>query len=92
MDDELKFIINAIGLSRGHWNKCPNGHYYVISDCGGAMETSQCPDCKAVIGGKGHVLAAGNRHAAELGARPAWDPNGFNAQVARGEVDLNRIE
>ncbi len=51
MEDELKEIIEAIGLSRGHWNKCPNGHLYVIADCGGAMEEAKCPDCHAVIGG-----------------------------------------
>ena len=84
MEDELKIIIDAIGLSRGH--------YYVIADCGGAMETSKCPDCQAVIGGSNHQLAPGNRHASELGGRPAWDPNGFDAQVARGDVDLRRIQ
>ena len=31
-------IIDAIGLSGGHWFKCKNGHYYCIADCGGAME------------------------------------------------------
>jgi hypothetical protein len=91
MKDELRDIIDAIGLSRGHWNKCPNGHYYVIGDCGGAMETSKCPECQAVIGGNDHKLADGNRHAAELGGQPAWDPNEFDARVDRGEVDLNRM-
>lgn len=38
----------------GHWFKCPNGHYFAIGDCGGAMETSKCPDCGAKIGGANH--------------------------------------
>ncbi len=31
-------IIKAIGLSKGHWYECLNGHPYVIGECGGAME------------------------------------------------------
>ncbi len=27
-------IVNAIGLSKGHWYKCPNGHFYCIGECG----------------------------------------------------------
>jgi hypothetical protein len=90
LKDELSLIIEAIGLPRGNWNKCPNGHYYVIADCGGAMETSSCPDCQAVIGGNNHLLIRGNQHASELGGQNTWDPNGFNARMVRGEVDMRR--
>jgi hypothetical protein len=44
----------------GHRMQCPNGHVYVIGECGGAMETSRCPDCGATIGGASHRLAEGN--------------------------------
>jgi len=44
-------IIEAIDLKSGHWFECPNGHPYVIGECGGAMEKSLCPECKAEIGG-----------------------------------------
>ena len=44
-------------LKAGHWFKCPNGHYYVIGECGGAMQRGKCPDCKAEIGGDNHALA-----------------------------------
>lgn len=90
MKDELSLIIEAIGLPRGNWNKCQNGHYYVIADCGGAMETSSCPDCQAVIGGKNHLLIGGNQHASELGGQNTWDQNGFNARMLRGEIDMRR--
>ena len=40
---ERKMIIKAIGAKPGSWYKCPNGHYYQIGDCGGAMQTSRCP-------------------------------------------------
>jgi ERCC4-type nuclease len=30
-------IMKATGIGKNHWNKCPNGHYYAIGDCGGAM-------------------------------------------------------
>ena len=37
-EEEKKVIVSAIGLSKGHWFKCPMGHIYVIGECGGAME------------------------------------------------------
>ena len=49
--DNKKLIIEAIGLGSGHWYECPNGHPYVIGECGGAMQKSVCPECKAEIGG-----------------------------------------
>jgi hypothetical protein len=33
----MEEIMKATNIGRGHWNKCPNGHYYAIGDCGGAM-------------------------------------------------------
>lgn len=49
-------IVKAIGLSKGHWYQCPNGHPYAIGECGGAMQISQCLDCGAQIGGQQHTL------------------------------------
>jgi hypothetical protein len=37
IDEDFIEIMKAIGLDKGHWNKCPNGHFYVIGECGGAM-------------------------------------------------------
>ena len=69
-------IIKAMGLSKGHWYECPNGHVYAIGECGGATEESKCPECHARIGGTGHVLIDTNRVATGFdGARrPAYDP------------------
>lgn len=67
--DEKVMIFKAVGLSSvegsfgGHWYNCPNGHMYVIGECGGAMEESKCPNCGAVIGGGDHQIAAGNTRA-----------------------------
>ena len=64
--DEIMAVATAdLGRSRGWYNgghrfACPNGHLYVIGNCGGAMETSRCPDCGSVIGGSNHTLANGN--------------------------------
>lgn len=44
----------------GHLYRCPNGHMYVIGECGGAMQRSRCPECGASIGGTSHQLTAGN--------------------------------
>ena len=63
-----------MGLKQGHWYKCPQGHIYAITECGGAMEKSKCPDCGAVIGGEHHRLVEDNQVATEMdGARySAW--------------------
>ena len=67
-------IVKAVGLSKGHWFRCPNGHYYCIGECGGATEVGKCPECHADIGGTGHTLLAGNALAPEMdgAAHPAW--------------------
>eukprot|EP00794_Sanderia_malayensis_P005584 gene5584-6273_t len=72
--EEKEMVIKAIGLRAGHWYKCKNGHVYAIGECGGAMEESKCPECKEVIGGGNHDLAAGNEHAGEFdnSSHPAW--------------------
>lgn len=73
-DEEREMIVKAVGLNKGHWYKCPNGHVYAIGDCGGAMEQSKCPECNATIGGANHNLVQGNTLASEMdGAEhPAW--------------------
>ena len=35
--EERSMIIKAINAKPGSWYKCPNGHYYQIGECGGAM-------------------------------------------------------
>ena len=64
--NERQMIIKAISAKPGSWYKCPNGHYYQIGDCGGAMQTSKCPDCGSQIGGHSHRLLDSNQHAAEF--------------------------
>ena len=77
--DEKEMVIKAMGLRSGHWYKCPNGHFYAIGECGGAMETSKCPECNATIGGADHALAQGNAHAGEFdGSRHAAWSEGAN--------------
>uniref|UniRef100_UPI0037E7DECA NFX1-type zinc finger-containing protein 1 n=1 Tax=Semicossyphus pulcher TaxID=241346 RepID=UPI0037E7DECA len=73
-EEERKMIVSAMNMRQGHWYKCPNGHVYVITECGGAMESRRCPDCDAVIGGSSHRLESGNQVASEMdGAQhPAW--------------------
>nr|XP_023014369.1 NFX1-type zinc finger-containing protein 1-like [Leptinotarsa decemlineata] len=59
-------IVKAIGLSPGHWYKCPNGHPYLITECGGAMQVSKCNDCGVDIGGRNHRLLPGQEVATEM--------------------------
>lgn len=68
----IEVVTKDVG-GRGHWFQCPNGHYYVVGECGGPMQTSQCPDCRATVGGESHRPAEGNRHADIDGSsHPAW--------------------
>lgn len=71
---ERKMIVKAMGFKQGHWYKCPNGHIYVIADCGGANQGGTCNECKAAIGGQNHRLADGNTLAPEMdgASRSAW--------------------
>ncbi|XP_053575344.1 NFX1-type zinc finger-containing protein 1 [Bombina bombina] len=79
-DSERVMIVKAMGLQTGHWFKCPNNHIYVITECGGAMETSKCPDCQETIGGTQHTLHSTNRLAREMdGAHhAAWSETANN--------------
>ena len=67
--DEMLSVFRALGFGRsqagfgGHYYTCPNGHLYIISECGGAMETARCNECGAPIGGGSHALLASNRRA-----------------------------
>ncbi len=47
--------------ARGHWYKCRNGHQFVVTECGGAMEEAYCPECNAPIGGRDHNTVDGVR-------------------------------
>lgn len=35
---------------RGHWYRCPNNHYYCITECGMARQSARCPTCNVAIG------------------------------------------
>ncbi|KAJ4474239.1 hypothetical protein J3R30DRAFT_649522 [Lentinula aciculospora] len=64
---EKEEIVKAFGFShRGHFYNCPNGHPFVITECGGAMEASICPECGVPIGGVNHELNASNTRAREF--------------------------
>ncbi|XP_016333043.1 NFX1-type zinc finger-containing protein 1-like isoform X2 [Sinocyclocheilus anshuiensis] len=65
-DEERVMILKAIGLNKGHWYKCLNGHVYAIGECGGAVQQSKCPECNAAIGGTNHNLIQGNAVATEM--------------------------
>ncbi|KAH9887903.1 hypothetical protein C8Q73DRAFT_808008 [Cubamyces lactineus] len=64
---EREDIVKAFGFShRGHFYNCENGHTFVITECGGAMEASKCPECNAPIGGSDHRLLSTNTRATEF--------------------------
>ena len=86
-DAERQQIIKAVGLTQGHWFKCPNGHVYAIGECGGAMQEAKCNECGAMIGGGSYTLRSDNRVAGEMdGARfGAWSEHGNN--MANFQID-----
>ncbi|KAI8974770.1 hypothetical protein BD414DRAFT_424028 [Trametes punicea] len=64
---EREEIVKAFGFShRGHFYNCENGHTFVITECGGAMQESRCPECNALIGGSHHQLLSSNTRATEF--------------------------
>ncbi|KAN0098042.1 AAA domain containing protein [Tylopilus felleus] len=45
-------IVEALNFSHaGHFYICPNGHMFIMTECGGAVEVARCPECDAVVGG-----------------------------------------
>ncbi len=69
--EEKRQVIAAMSVEfsvRGHWYYCPNGHPFTIGECGQAMQRSQCPECGAVVGGRGHALESDNTRAEDLEA------------------------
>ncbi|KAJ3559292.1 hypothetical protein NP233_g11303 [Leucocoprinus birnbaumii] len=66
---EYEDIVKSFNFSHsGHFYNCQNGHTFVIGDCGGADQTSRCPECGAPIGGSGHQLDSSNTRNRELEA------------------------
>lgn len=65
--EEKMQIVGALGFANtGHYYNCPNGHMFVITECGGAMERSLCPECGETIGGTSHHLDPSNSRATEF--------------------------
>lgn len=87
-EQERLMVVQAMGLGKGRWFKCPNGHYYAIGECGGAMQESKCPECGAKIGGTNHALLSTNRFAPEMdgAAHPAWS-NAANMDMRNFHFD-----
>lgn len=79
-EQEKKMIHAAMGFGKGHWFECPNGHVYCITECGGAMEQSKCPECKEAIGGTCHQLIATNRLTSQMdgATHAAWSETANN--------------
>ncbi|CAG9814756.1 unnamed protein product [Phaedon cochleariae] len=73
VQEMMKTLESGIKISEF---KCPNGHPYIITECGGAMQEYTCPEagCGEKIGGTHHTLIGTNQLASEMdGARfAAW--------------------
>ncbi|XP_046375706.2 NFX1-type zinc finger-containing protein 1-like [Haliotis rufescens] len=65
-DEERVMIVEAVGLNRGHWYKCKEGHVYAIGECGRAYEEATCPECGGAVGGDAHRLTEDNAWAPEM--------------------------
>ncbi|XP_052215091.1 E3 ubiquitin-protein ligase rnf213-alpha-like isoform X2 [Dreissena polymorpha] len=53
-------ILDAAGFAEMVY-ECPNGHKYLIGDCGRPYSMGKCNECGAEIGGKGHVAHKANK-------------------------------
>ncbi|KAI5476603.1 hypothetical protein MNV49_007490 [Pseudohyphozyma bogoriensis] len=74
-EEERRAVIRAMMRTFGpwdssaHWYRCPNGHNFVIGDCGQANQAGRCPECGAVVGGQdfhGSRMADGVTLASEM--------------------------
>lgn len=67
MPDNMVFKLKKEIKSLGRLNEnltvniCPNGHPYLIGDCGRPYYTGKCNECGVEIGGRGHTYHAGNQ-------------------------------
>lgn len=52
--------VEALNYMSNHLYRCPNGHLYVIADCGMAMQQSFCAECGEPVGGGHHQLLGTN--------------------------------
>jgi hypothetical protein len=50
-EDVLATLVAAV---KGRWYKCPNGHPFVITECGRPTQVYFCDVCKLQIGGREH--------------------------------------
>ena len=50
------------GGEQARFYTCPNGHIYVIGNCGRPWVTDKCPRCGEQIGGTQHSLVSTNAH------------------------------
>ncbi|XP_047105810.1 NFX1-type zinc finger-containing protein 1-like [Schistocerca piceifrons] len=68
LDNEIirREIVKTVGVTPGHWFRCPNGHYCVIGNHGGAMHEGKCPDCGAKISGARYPVHRDNYQAGEI--------------------------
>ena len=57
IEEETLNLLRTLGTT---WYKCPNGHLYVVGECGGPMQNGICPECGSQIGGNNHVPANRN--------------------------------
>ena len=57
IDEQALNLLRTLGTT---WYKCPNGHLYVVGECGGPMQTGICPECRSQIGGRYHQPAYQN--------------------------------
>ena len=88
LEKERQEILRAFNFKQGHWFKCPRGHIYLITECGGAMEVGKCNECGARIGGTNHRILSDNALASEMdGARYAAWSEGANL----ANFDLNDL-
>eukprot|EP00899_Mesostigma_viride_P022591 jgi/Mesvir1/3516/Mv25303-RA.2 len=70
--EEMQGVVRAMAgqVKAGGWYRCPNGHLYCITECGGATEESTCPTCGRGIGGSQHRLRSDNSNALDVDGAP----------------------
>lgn len=90
-------IFSAMGFAGNHWYRCPNGHLYVVANCGALNEAGTCPECHNRIGGGTNGVAVRNDTAIQQQINNVVDiypetytPPVFNDRSTRANRNHNR--
>ncbi len=90
-EDNMAMVARAIGDGTT-WYRCPNGHAYVVGNCGQTMQIGRCASCGVPIGGQNHQALAGQQvigHQTAVAAAGGQAETGYCFRSVAEEADAS---